>query len=410
MIKKKIELLRNIRKKIQSETFKRKYRTSSRYFTRDRKLIFTKMIALMTRKSVKSLQNILNETEIYLSYILERDLNTVSKGAYTQARKKIDYEAFIELSNDIRDQFYSDGEYLTFKGYRLLGIDGTLITLPNTYEIEKRFGVTRVVNQHKEKSKTIAQGRISLLYDLLNGIVIDAVMTSRKEHEIKTAKQQLKAVKPNDLIIFDRNYPSYEMYATIMHRYKANFLMRIKKSTYKTYTAPLFDKDGDVEDITVTLKPVTKEVVSVCQRENFPLEIKVRFVKILLDNGDVEVLATSILDHTVLSTKDFKALYFKRWKIETCYDVIKNRLALENFTGTTPLAVRQDFYATVFITNIEAIVTYDLNLEFAETSQSKRRKYRQKVNKSVSFNTIKNYAFELFYFETDIEDILEKIY
>jgi hypothetical protein len=200
------------------------------------------------------------------------------------------------------------------------------------------------------------------------------------------------------------------MYATIMHRYKANFLMRIKKSTYKTYTAPLFDKDGDVEDITVTLKPVTKEVVSVCQRENFPLEIKVRFVKILLDNGDVEVLATSILDHTVLSTKDFKALYFKRWKIETCYDVIKNRLALENFTGTTPLAVRQDFYATVFITNIEAIVTYDLNLEFAETSQSKRRKYRQKVNKSVSFNTIKNYAFELFYFETDIEDILEKIY
>lgn len=36
-------------------------------------------------------------------------------------------------------------------------------------------------------------------------------------------------------------------------------------------------------------------------------------------------------------------------------------------------------------------------------------KYTQKVNKSVSFNVIKNYCFELFYSDKDIEVIIEEM-
>ncbi len=103
-------------------------------------------------------------------------------------------------------------------------------------------------------------------------------------------------------------------------------------------------------------------------------------------------------------------MYFKRWGIETYYEIMKNRLSLENFTGTSSLAIKQDFYATMFISNMEALVTYELNEEL-KTNANKSNKYEQKVNKSVSSNTIKNYAFELLYFpDKDIDEILDKIY
>jgi hypothetical protein len=56
------------------------------------------MIVLMTKKSVKSLQNILNETEVYLSDVLDKNLSTVTKGAYTQAREKLKLYCFYRIS------------------------------------------------------------------------------------------------------------------------------------------------------------------------------------------------------------------------------------------------------------------------------------------------------------------------
>lgn len=116
--------------------------------------------------------------------------------------------------------------------------------------------------------------------------------------------------------------------------------------------------------------------------------MKVRSVQVTLDNGTIEVLATNILDDKVLQTSYFIELYARRWAIETYYDVLKNRLSLENFTGLTALAVKQDFYATIFLANYEAMLVYDTNLEFQEKAGD--NKYTQQVNRAESFNAIKH--------------------
>ena len=380
-------------------------------FTRDRKLNFSKMIILMSRKSVKSIQNILNEAETYLSNMLDENLVSISKSAYSQAREKIKYEAFIELCNDIKEQFYQEYKYKKYKGFRLLAVDGSMIILPNNEDIKKEFSTTNVKNQYQDKNKEIVQARVSVLYDVLNNIVVDSVIEDSKIHEINiTIDKHLKELKEDDLVIFDRGYPSYRMFATIKSKYKANYLIRMKTSMYKKHTKILFDKNAKVNDITVTLKPTYKELKELCKKENLPQKIKVRFIKVVLDDGEIEVLATSVLDKNILKTEDFKELYFKRWGVETYYEIMKNRLSLENFTGTSALAIKQDFYATMFISNMEAIISYELNEEL-ESDSNESNKYEQKVNKSVSFNTIKNYAFELLYFpDKNIDEVLDKIY
>jgi hypothetical protein len=37
-----------------------------------------------------------------------------------------------------------------------------------------------------------------------------------------------------------------------------------------------------------------------------------------------------------------------RWGIEMKYDELKDRLQIENFTGTTKIAIEQDFYSTIY--------------------------------------------------------------
>jgi len=201
--KKKSKILQYIREKILSAEFKIRNKVSKQDFTRDRKLNFSKMIILMSRKSVKSIQNILNEAETYLSNMLEEDLITISKSAYSQAREKINYEAFIELCNDIKEQFYKEYDYEKYKGFRLLGVDGSMIIIPNNEDTKKEFSTTSVKNQYQDKNKEIVQARVSILYDVLNNIIEDAIIADSKTHEINiTIDEHLKKVKEEDLIIF----------------------------------------------------------------------------------------------------------------------------------------------------------------------------------------------------------------
>lgn len=358
----------------------------------------------MMRKSVKSLQNVLNEAQKEISLLLKNDEETITGSAYTQARKKLNYTAFIELSDMSRDVFYEDGEYQRFKEYRLLAIDGSIVTLPNTDEIKKEFGVMYVKNQDANFSKEITQARASTLYDVLNHITIDARLDKKAIDERTQAHNHLQKTKKGDLVIFDRGYPAYTLFTSIIHSDQSDFLMRIRKNSFKD-TAYLFNPACKDDDLIITLRPSTKALLSTIKAQGLPQSIKVRFIRVVLDNGDIEVLATSVLDNTLLTTKDFKLLYHLRWEIETHYDVIKNRLNLENFTGLSALSVKQDFFATIFISNYESVVTYESNQEL----QDKDTIHQQKVNRSVSFNTIKNYCFDLFYSEQDIAILLEKM-
>ena len=86
---------------------------------------------------------------------------------------------------------------------------------------------------------------------------------------------------------------------------------------------------------------------------------KIRLVKVILDNGEIEVLATSLLDEEKYPTHIFKELYCKRWGIETNYSRPKNHIEISNFTGYSTQSILQDFYANAFIANIQRILIRD---------------------------------------------------
>lgn len=117
---KKKQSIEKSRELINSEAFKERHRVSEKYFTRTRKLFFSLLIIVILRKSVKSMPLVLNELSI------ELDREPVSGGAFTKARAFLTHTAFIELNREaVVNICYGNDNFKRYKGFRVLGIDGS---------------------------------------------------------------------------------------------------------------------------------------------------------------------------------------------------------------------------------------------------------------------------------------------
>ena len=407
MLKKTPEISGVFKDKKREEVFQTKHKIGINSFTRDRKLGFDKIMTMMIKKSNKSLQNSINDTQLTLG----EDV-TISNSAYTQARAKLNYTAFEEFAQMAVEIFYKDGDYETYKGFRILAIDGSIVTLPNTEDVKREFNPMKVKCQIKDYAKDVSQARVSCLFDVLNSIVLDSSImnkNSTEENDLIAYDERTLAMRhfeycnDNDLVIMDRGYPSFELFAAAHNKTKV--ICRIRTNSFSKAKF-LFAPHSEKKDVILEIN-ASKIIKDDLKSLGLPTKLKIRFVQVILDNGTVEVLATNVLDNEVLKASEFKELYSLRWGIETYFDLIKNRLSLENFTGKSALSVKQDFFATIFLTNYESAMTYDMNQDLKE--KTKENKYIQKVNKAVSFNIIKHKVFDLFYLDEPIEDMLEQM-
>ena len=88
------------------------------------------------------------------------------------------------------------------------------------------------------------------------------------------------------------------------------------------------------------------------QKKHFIIRCKRSFFKAVdaFFNGEYTDKILNI-NVPVDQQKVIKKLYGLRWEIETFFGVLKGRLSLENFTGLTVEAIKQDFWSTIFISN-----------------------------------------------------------
>lgn len=365
-------------------SFSTRHKQSPWDFTRNRVLTFKTMATLMLMKGSKSLQLSMNN---FLPRLGCKQ-STVDKSAYSKARRKFKHTAFIELNERaVVDVMYGDGDYQTWKGYRILAVDSSKIMLPTNDETAAEFGTLPYstpcgVGEH-------CYGLASVLYDVSNRIAVDSLLAPARSYEVDLAVRHLQHVANKDLVIYDRGYCSYRMMAQAISS-GSDFLIRCPGSRFRV-AADMLDGKGP-GDVIVTLD-ATPRFLSGPGNKGLPKSLKVRFVRVTLSSGEYEVLVTSLTNQEVYSVDDFKELYWLRWGVETFYGILKTRLMLENFSGYSPEAIRQDFFATVFLSGIETIMTME-----AETLLSKQTGgHPKKVNKAVSFNLIKDRAFELFY-------------
>src|SRR3989344_5338969 len=317
---------KSIKNKINSIEFMRKNRNSEKDFTRNRKLPFSSLILFMLNLVKQTLQK---ELTNFISLISSSKEN-ITKSAFSQSRKKLRAEAFIELNETLIESFYEDDDFKKWKGFRLLAIDGTCLTLPQSNEIK------------------------------------------------------------NDLIILDRGYAA-TWFFIYMNLKNVDYIVRLQRNFLQEFDS--FWNSKKMSEI-ITLERCSEKSIKALEILGIKFEsFKIRLVKVILENGEIEVLATSLLDEEKYHYAEFKDLYFSRWGIETNYDHLKNNVAIENFTGLSTLSVTQDFFANMFIVNLQSVIINDVQTEIDE--EKKETKYEYKINRNLSLGFMKDRVIKI---------------
>lgn len=203
-------------------------------------------------------------------------------------------------------------------------------------------------------------------------------------------------------MIFDRGYCAYATMAAVKAK-QAHFLIRCHRRSFGAAQDMFIGTGADSIAVTVPVPPDINRSRSVAL--SLPKDISVRFIRVILPTGEIEVLMTSLLNEDTYPTASFQELYWQRWGAETFYGIIKTRLSLENFSGYSVEAVKQDFFVTIFLSGPETIMTEDIDAKL----KRKVTKHTQQVNKAVSFNAIKNRVFDIILGDQLPEQIMEEL-
>jgi hypothetical protein len=333
---------------------------------------------------VKSVQRELNQ--FYQKISDETyEIQAVTKGAFTQARAKLIPEAFLELMHACLPEFYESAPYYAWNGHRLLAIDGSTLNLPNHKTIEEEFGVHNVgCNADVKRS----MARMSLCYDVGNLITLDARIDKFTTSEQALLSTHLDTVSflPNDILLLDRGYPSIALMYELRHR-KIHFCMRMKDCWWKEVQKMIEAGETDKE---VTFRLPPKDIALQKKLGSKKINVKCRLVVIELENGGKEVLCTSLLDKTMYSLTDLKELYHFRWGVEEAYKLLKERVEVGVFSGKTAKAVKQDFYAKVFMMTMCAIMSFPIEQKVKEESRTVKTKYPKQINRTNAIGFVKS--------------------
>lgn len=348
------ELIQKLNTTIKDEAFISEQKDGNASFSRDRVFTFSVLLSFLMTNLQKGLQR---EIALFTEAIQSDggSIPEVSKAAFCKARKKLKPTAFSELSKVTTQTFYQSNEVQLWNGYRLLGVDGSTVELPNSEEIQEKYGIFKQRND----GKAICMGRTLMLYDTLNHMTLHGSLDKMEESETSMLWKALPAAdfKKNDLLIFDRYYASHLLFFYLQKR-GVQFCFRMKKNWWKAVET--FYNSGKQSTVTHLELPAKDEAEA--ERLGITKEkIKVRLIRVELESGETEILLTTLVNEKIYTPAHLKELYGLRWPIEESYKTFKHKVCIENFSGKSQKAVLQDFYVKIFIMNLTATAVRPIN-------------------------------------------------
>lgn len=327
----------------------------------------------------REMDSFLKETED-----AEFNIRRVTKSAFTQARKFLSPEAFVELSDVVVKNFYENAAYLGYKNHRLLAVDGGFLNLPDHPSIREEFG-RRAFGRGTKKDVPKSMALTSLLYDPANYMTLDVQTGHGDGSELQLLLKHLPKVQEGDILILDRGYPGRYLFSILLSL-GIHFVVRMKhnwvpvkkfiKSRKLDIVVPMEVPDGDYARYGQQYRGMKKT-------------IKCRLVKVRDEKGNLQVLCTSLLDPAKYKIDELADIYKLRWGIEEGYKMYKARVQVEAFSGKTAIAVKQDIYAKIMMMNLCASLAFPIEekvmKEYREAKRNGEVKHQRKINRTYAY-------------------------
>lgn len=324
----------------------------------------------------------------------------ITSAAFIQHRHQIHSLLFEDILMAFND-LHKDRK--TYQGYRVAAIDGTTVNMA-------RNPKSSCFVLHAGAPRGYCQMHANPLYDVLNKTYYDCVVQPQPEQDEIGALLYFLTWHDFDektLIVADRAYASYNVFATMQNTPNVDFLIRVKQgegAMRPIAKLPMMEFDRTVSFVLTTTqtnedkrekriflqthKNSKREYSDKTRATRFdfpsPYPMTLRVVRVLLDTGEYETLATSLPPS--FTAAQIKELYHARWGIEQAFRELKYGYGLVNLHAKKEILVLQEIYASLIMANACARITNEVVIQ-----KSQRTKYEYKVNQKMASFLCKEY-------------------
>jgi hypothetical protein len=334
-------------------------------FTRDRKLPLAITLALiinMVRPGKRfGYQEVINRFFSDTGLAHEKGVAPPDKSAFLRARRKLPFDVFAALFKESVEKATSLAATFsgaTWKGFRLLAIDGTKKNMPYSEELAESYDIPH--GAHYPQLLSCA------LFDVLLKIPLNVMWGPHDSSERVMAQELIEDLGQGDLLLLDRGYPGFEFFEKMLSL-GIDFLVRLPDNGLFKVISEFLAKGH--RDGKVTIHP-SDELVRQRLRNGDPAPepIQLRVVKMKTKGRKTALFVTSLTDRAKYPLRSLRELYHLRWEEEEFYKLIKELLEAENFRGKSCQFIDQEvmgiylYCLLVRIMMMEAAAKYDIPL------------------------------------------------
>ena len=293
-----------------------------------------------------------------------------SPASVTKARYRLPLAVWQELFDWTCDKIkiFSD-PFAKWKGHRIVLLDGTCVSMPDTADLFKQFGTNTGYNG-RGKYPLARMVTVCLANTMA---IIDYTLGCYTESEDSLAFKLFGKLEKSDLLVADRRFAAAHYYA----RYRSmglEFLTRIHQCTKMSGIKRICSYGNS--DFIGWLK-----INPVYLRKNpaLPTRVMVRFIQTtfrIRGRRTVVWLATSLLDGQKYPACEIAQIYASRWRIETLFHQTKINMGADVLRSRRAEAIRKEIVARLIAVNIVRMIMLEsaansgvqpLRLSFAYT-------------------------------------------
>jgi hypothetical protein len=220
------------------------------------------------------------------------------------------------------------------RGHRLVAIDGSWITVPNSKVLRRALGVHRIGPQRRSMRRP--QVLLVVLTDAITRMPIARIALRGDGSEREAARALLRHLRPDDILLADRGYQGREILAAI-HATGCRYVLRVPGGTgaWREFRQLQRQRVRDARiSITVGSESIQLRHLRVSGGPGRPRTNSKRETQFLLSN----LPAT-------WSTKRIAKLYAARWGVETMFRELKVTLEGGGLHARTHQGVLQELDA-----------------------------------------------------------------
>jgi len=271
-----------------------------------------------------------------------KSLPSSSTAAYCQARKKLEIHDLEAILQHTSDRLQSKHVIGGLKGRRVVVVDGTGLSMPDTAENQTLWP------QQKNQKPGCGFPQVALCacFNLQTGGLLSYETGNKKSHELPMLRKQWSTFKSGDIFLGDKGFCSF----FDVYRFKE---MGVDSVITLARRTPVTEMEAvkvlGKDDLLIHWKKPAKNKAASYSHEDWqelPETLLLRQIKVTVEQSGFRVssfyIVTTLLDAQEYPADEIADLYYQRWDVELFFRDIKTTMGMDILRCKSPDMVRKE--------------------------------------------------------------------